>query len=156
MSEQTLKQVNYTVACIHEFALRKGINQKDAYLYLDRYKGISFLNEFYDIEHTLSMEEAIDDMEKICRNDKNSFLTCLQSKVSKAEMLMEYITRDIVAWLMDGEKISMEEALNHFYTSETFSKLIDEETGLYLDASASVYALFLDEQKAGRLIQNEI
>ena len=50
----------------------------------------------------------------------------------------------------------MEEALNQFYTSQTFSKLIDQETGLYLDASASVYALYQDELEAGELVQNEI
>ena len=76
--------------------------------------------------------------------------------MSKAELLIEYITQDIVSWLMEEENLSMEEALNQFYTSQTFSKLIDQETGLYLDASASVYALYQDEQKAGKLIQNEI
>ena len=76
--------------------------------------------------------------------------------MSKPEMLMEYITQDIVAWLMDDEKISMEEALRRFYTSETFSKLTNPDTGLYLDASASVYILFRDEQENGQMVQNEI
>ena len=76
--------------------------------------------------------------------------------MSKAEMLMEYIVQDIVAWLMDEEPISMEEALHWFYTSEVFSKLDDPDTGLYLDAPLSVYKLFQDEQVNGRMIQNEI
>ena len=69
MSEQTRKQVNYTVACIHEFARRKRISQKDAFFYLHRYKGISFLNEFYDVEHTLSLDDAMEDLEAICRQN---------------------------------------------------------------------------------------
>lgn len=76
--------------------------------------------------------------------------------MSKAELLIEYITQDIVSRLMEEENLSMEEALNQFYTSQTFSKLIDQETGLYLDASASVYSLYQDEQEAGELVQNEI
>ena len=69
MSEQIRKQVNYTVSCIHEFARRKRINQRDAYLFLQQYQGISFLNEFYDVEHTLSMNDAMDDLETVCRKN---------------------------------------------------------------------------------------
>ena len=76
--------------------------------------------------------------------------------MSKPEMLMEYITQDIVAWLMDDKHLTMEEALRRFYTSETFSKLNDPDTGLYLDAPISVYRLFQDEQVNGRFVQNEI
>ncbi len=76
--------------------------------------------------------------------------------MTKADMLIEYITQDIVAWIMDDEHVGMEEALNHFYTSQTFMKLTDQETGLYLDSSASVYALYQDERKHGRLVQNEL
>ena len=69
MSEQTRKQVNYMVSCIHEFARRKKISQQDAYLFLQQYQGISFLNEFYDVEHTLSMNDAMDDLETVCRKN---------------------------------------------------------------------------------------
>lgn len=76
--------------------------------------------------------------------------------MSKADMLIEYITRDIVARIMEEDGLDMQEAIHRFYTSQTFMKLADEETGLYLDSSASVYALYQDEQKAGHLVQNEI
>lgn len=76
--------------------------------------------------------------------------------MTKAEMLIEYITRDIVAWIMENEGADMLEAMDRFYTSETFQKLEDVETGLYLDSSASVYTLYQGERKAGRLLQNEL
>ena len=76
--------------------------------------------------------------------------------MSKPEMLMEYITQDIVAWLMDDEHLTMEEALRRFYSSEIFGKLNDPDTGLYLDASISVYRLFQEEQINGQIVQNEI
>ena len=63
---------------------------------------------------------------------------------------MESITQDIVAWLMDDEQISMEEALRSIYISETFSKLTNPDTGLYLDAPAAVYPIFRDEQMNSR------
>ncbi|MBR6027866.1 MAG: hypothetical protein IKP40_02160 [Clostridia bacterium] len=76
--------------------------------------------------------------------------------MSKPEMLMEYITQDIVSWLMEEKGLTMEEALRKFYTSQTFDRLTNPETGLYLDAPASVWALFMDEESHGALVQNEI
>ena len=42
---------------------------RDAYIYLNCYKGIEFLKEFYDVEHTLSFEDALDDLATICRRN---------------------------------------------------------------------------------------
>lgn len=42
---------------------------RDAFLFLQQYRGISFLNEFYDVEHTLSMNDAMDDLESVCRKN---------------------------------------------------------------------------------------
>ena len=43
---------------------------RDAYLYLSKYKGIDFLLEFYDVEHTLSFEDTIDDLTAICQKNE--------------------------------------------------------------------------------------
>ena len=69
MSETARKQLNYTITCIHEFARKKKMTKQAAFLYLDQHKGISFLSEHYEIEHTLSMEDALSDLETICRNN---------------------------------------------------------------------------------------
>ncbi len=61
--------LDYVVVCISEFAERFGMHMKDAYCYLKEYKGLEFLREFYDVEHTLSFEDAVDDLAKICRNN---------------------------------------------------------------------------------------
>lgn len=58
--------INYIVICISDFAERFGISPKAAFEYLSDYGGISFLLEHYEIEHTMSMEDAIDDLERIC------------------------------------------------------------------------------------------
>ena len=69
MSKESRKQVNYTVACIHEFANRNRMSQQAAYKYLHKYQGIAFLTDYYDIEHTLSMDDAMDDMKAICQKN---------------------------------------------------------------------------------------
>jgi hypothetical protein len=61
--------INYLVICISEFAERFRINDKQAYQYLAQYGEISFLIEHYEIEHTLSLEDAIDDITLICHNN---------------------------------------------------------------------------------------
>ena len=67
------KKINYTVACVNEFAIRFNIAAKEAFKYLYEYKGIEFIKENYDIEHTLSIDDAIEDLTLICRNNGGSY-----------------------------------------------------------------------------------
>lgn len=53
MSNLLKKQIQYTVACISEFAQSKSLTKKQAFMYLLEYKALAFLEEFYDVEHTL-------------------------------------------------------------------------------------------------------
>lgn len=64
--KEQVNLLNYIVVCISEFARRYDIHVKDAYLYLSRNKGIDFLKEFYDVEHTLSFEDVLDDLTAVC------------------------------------------------------------------------------------------
>lgn len=66
------KQINYIIACVSEFARAFSMNTKDAFRYLYDYKAIAFLKENYDIEHTLSFNDAIEDMTIICRKNGGS------------------------------------------------------------------------------------
>ena len=68
MSEER-KQINYTVVCVNEFAHRHNLNIKEAFQFLLQYKAIEFLKENYDIEHTLSLDDALDDMLIICKKN---------------------------------------------------------------------------------------
>ena len=55
MSKQKRK-IGFTVACVNEFANKYDLSIKEALQYLFRYKGIAFIKENYDIEHTLDFE----------------------------------------------------------------------------------------------------
>jgi len=69
MSNLLKNQIQYTVACISEFAQSKSLTKNQAFMYLLEYKALAFLEEFYDVEHTLSFEEAISDLTAICQQN---------------------------------------------------------------------------------------
>lgn len=59
----------FTIAVISEFAVAYGINSQQAFRYLDKYKGLDFVEEFYDVEHTLSFADVVEDVAKVCRRN---------------------------------------------------------------------------------------
>ena len=59
-------KVAYIIAVVNEFATRFSLNSQQAYRYLDRFKGIDFVDEFYGVEHTQSIEDAVEDITVIC------------------------------------------------------------------------------------------
>lgn len=69
MSNHETKMVNYIVVCIYEFAKQKKLNRKEAYNYLNKYKGLEFLNECYEAEHTVGLNDAIEDLTEICKRN---------------------------------------------------------------------------------------
>lgn len=76
--------------------------------------------------------------------------------MTKKEQLIEYNIQDIVEYIVDDQQVEYDEAMRIFYNSQTFDKLIDVETGLYLESSAYVYGIFQDERNFGNLIQAEV
>lgn len=69
MSNTAQNQIRYTVACISEFVKSKMLTKTQAFLYLLEHKALDFLEEFYDVEHTLSFEDAISDMTAVCQKN---------------------------------------------------------------------------------------
>ena len=72
MTKKDINVLDYIVVCISEFAYRYEMQMKEAYLYLSRHKGIEFLKEFYDVEHTLSFDDVLDDLTELCRKNGGS------------------------------------------------------------------------------------
>ncbi|WP_406038139.1 DUF3791 domain-containing protein [Succinimonas sp.] len=67
------KKINYTVVCVNEFARKFHITAKEAFTYLYDHKGIEFIKEHYDIEHTLSLDDAVEDLTMVCRNNGGKY-----------------------------------------------------------------------------------
>ncbi len=61
--------IDYIMTAIIEFSKKHRLTIREASNYLNRFKGIDFLMEFYDVEHTLSFNDCVDDLTVICRNN---------------------------------------------------------------------------------------
>jgi hypothetical protein len=67
MKREERNKIGYTVACIGEFARATGLGAREAFRYLHNHGGIDFLMEYYDTEHLLSFEDAVDDLKIVTR-----------------------------------------------------------------------------------------
>ena len=70
----------------------------------------------------------------------------------KVQYLVEGITKDIIAYLMQDNNMDLLSAVNLFHNSETFEKLSDESTGLYMESSALVAEILKSEIKMGKIL----
>lgn len=67
MSKSVLDRINYLVALITEFATFHHISSSQAYEYLQNYKGLDFVEKYYDVEHTLSFDNTVEDLTAYCQ-----------------------------------------------------------------------------------------
>ena len=66
-------------------------------------------------------------------------------KIEKLNYLVECITQDLIKYLMEDNKITMEEAMDIVYNSKTFELLNDLKTHLYYESSSYVYEYLKEE-----------
>ena len=64
----------------------------------------------------------------------------------KKDWLIDSLTKEIAAFIVEDEKIEYEEALKKLYTSRIFEALNDKEIGLYREGAAYIYQHYLEEQ----------
>lgn len=69
MSREEHNTVGYVVALINEFADRYGIMPRQAYAYLNRFKGLDHLYNHYNVLHTYSFEDTVDAVSEVCRHN---------------------------------------------------------------------------------------
>ena len=67
------------------------------------------------------------------------------------DFLVEYITSRVVEWIMLDMKLGLEESLLLFHNSETFEKLCEKHTDLYIESPAYIYDLLKEELCRGTL-----
>lgn len=68
MSEQK-KKIGFTVACVNEFARQYNLSIQESFRYLFRFKGIAFIKENYEVEHTLDFGTIVEDLGMLCRKN---------------------------------------------------------------------------------------
>jgi hypothetical protein len=69
ITSRELNIIDYVVCCVGAFASKYSLSNVQAYSYLKRYSGIDFLIDHYEAEHTLSIENAVDDLRLICKKE---------------------------------------------------------------------------------------
>lgn len=63
---EVFNKIEYVVCCVGAFAERFHLTNAQAYAYLRRFSGIDFLIDCYAAEHTLSIDDAVEDLTNIC------------------------------------------------------------------------------------------
>lgn len=71
--------------------------------------------------------------------------------MSSIEYMNECMTRDLAVMLVEDYHISIPEALDILYNSETYEKLQDPRTGLYFQSPVYVYDFLQQELKNGKI-----
>lgn len=61
--------LNFTIVLIDVFAARYGLEIRQAFNYLNRFQGMQFLCKHYNTLHTLSFDEAIDNLIDVCKQN---------------------------------------------------------------------------------------
>lgn len=100
----------------------------------------------------MSLQECVDDMVAICQiNGGNVNQTDMKGVDNTFEFLVEYITAKVVEWLIRDKNIGLEEALLLFHNSETFNKLCEHKTDMYIESPAYVYEILKKELSRGTI-----
>ena len=58
------------------------------------------------------------------------------------------ITSHVIEYVADKYKVTIDEARDLFYNSETVKLLADDETGLYGESFVYVFSLFVEEMNS--------
>lgn len=73
--------------------------------------------------------------------------------MSKAEVtfMIEELVKELSLRLMDERGMTMKQALDTIYNSETYTKLLDDSLGLFSQSTAYVYSILETEMLTGKI-----
>ena len=69
MKSELNRLIDYAVTCINDFGDAHNLPYAEAFRYLSQYGALDFLEEFYEVEHTLPQQDVLEDMSAICRQN---------------------------------------------------------------------------------------
>ncbi|NLD21126.1 MAG: hypothetical protein GX664_01355 [Bacteroidales bacterium] len=67
------------------------------------------------------------------------------TKQRQSDYLISHIVDKLTLFLINDTGVKLSEALHTLYTSKTYERLTDLDTGLYSESSSYVYELLKDE-----------
>ena len=149
--KKTINTIEYIIVCINAFAEDLGIDNRESYRYLKKYGGIDFLIDCYDIEHTLSIENAVEDLKLLCKNSGGQIPNGTKDYDPKIQFQIECVAKNLVAMLMSKYGWNMQMSIDRLCTSETYDRLCDPECGLYYESPVYVFSFLQNEIETGRI-----
>ena len=69
MSQLTINKIEYLIMVVKLFAAHYHLTQVQAYRYISRYDGVSFVERNYNIMHTLSFQDMVQGVSDYCRKN---------------------------------------------------------------------------------------
>ncbi len=66
MNENLKAKTDWTLIFLWEFGKKYGLDMRQAFSYLKRYKGIAFIEKNYDYVHTQSFASMVEDISEYC------------------------------------------------------------------------------------------
>lgn len=70
---------------------------------------------------------------------------------NETTFMIEELVKELALRLMDERAMTMKQALDTVYNSETYTKVLDLRTGLYSQSTAYVYSILETEILTGKL-----
>ena len=59
-------KVEFLIACVSEFAKAHSLKKKQAFNYIERYKGLEFITNHFGVEHTFSFRDVVKHITDFC------------------------------------------------------------------------------------------
>lgn len=72
--------------------------------------------------------------------------------MSRDSFMIEELVKDLVLKLMEEQGMSITDALDTVYNSDTYEKILDLGTGLYSQSTAYVFDILKRELKEGKIV----
>lgn len=69
MARETVNIIEYTIALISEFAKRYNLSDVESFQYIDKYGGMTLIDQCYGIMHTLSFSDSVTGLASYCRRN---------------------------------------------------------------------------------------
>jgi len=69
MSREMTDEIEFTVACVNEFARKYGMMNAEALHYLDSFKGLDYVVSGYETARCQPLELTLEDMRNVCRRN---------------------------------------------------------------------------------------
>ncbi len=64
--------------------------------------------------------------------------------------LVDKAIDNVTSYLIQDRKLGIDQAIDFIYNSDTYQKLINTQTGLYIQSPAYIYQLLENEYETGR------